>query len=130
MAMIAWVEDDAYDIYDLVLPLQAAGHEMFVVTNQLQAQDEIGTLKRCSVLLIDILLPSGDPDKPDFSRDSGLVLLAELRKRGVKSPAVVVSATARSSFEPLDADLDIVDWLQKPVSRAKLAERVTAVLEG
>ena len=61
MATIAWIEDDALDIGDVLRPLKRGGHKFAVYTNVREAMDGVASLKNAHLILLDVLLPSGDP---------------------------------------------------------------------
>ena len=131
MARIAWIEDDALYIEDVVRPLKKDGHQIDVYANLKEVLENIPILQEADLLLLDILLPSGDPAKPNEDLSAGLNLLLELRRLGVAAPAVVFSARSRHQHDAeLTPEMDIRDWIQKPESRYVLSERVKAVLEG
>lgn len=73
---------------------------------------------RCDLWLFDAHLPDGD----------GATLLAELRTRGLCTPALAHTAEARR--EPLDALIDagFTEVLQKPLTLAQLQAAVRRVL--
>ncbi len=131
MARIAWIEDDARDIAEVVRPLERAGHAIDVYTNLRETVERADDLKTSDLLLLDILLPSGDPLSPTADLSAGLNLLLKLRQLGVSAPAVVFSARSQRQHESeLTPEMDIRDWVQKPVSRYVLAARVEAVLQS
>lgn len=129
MAKIAWIEDDAWEIQDVLGPLRRSGHSIDIYTDFRQVLDRIGELRSADLLLLDILLPTGTPDEPNDDLSAGLKLLVKLRAEAVTAPAIVFSARSRKQHEAeLKPKLDIRDWIQKPISRYVLCERVEVVL--
>lgn len=131
MARIAWIEDDAQDIDDVLLPLKRADHVIDTYETFKGSITRVDDLKSANLILLDILLPSGDAAATNDDLSAGLDLLTELRRLGVSAPVVVFSARSRRQHEAeITSDMDIRDWIQKPVSRYVLAERVEAVLKA
>lgn len=129
MARIAWLEDDADAIADVMRPLKASGHRIDTYRNVRDALDGVDELRKADVILLDILLPSGDPQTPNDDLSAGLNLLTEIRRLGVAAPVVVFSARSRGQHEAdITPEMNIRDWIQKPESRHVLSQRVEAVL--
>lgn len=129
MSAIAWLEDDTIDFRDIVRPLERAGHSVFVYRTCKEALDGLERIQKSDLLLVDLFLPTGDASRPNRDPAAGLRLLAELRKKGVFAPAVVLSAKRKLPVHvPLCSALDVRDWLQKPISRYVMKSRIEAVL--
>ncbi len=127
MPSIAWLEDDAYVFESIVAPLERAGYDIKIYANVAEALGAVDELRFCLVLLVDVRLPSGDMDNiPEEDEPTGLILLRTLRRLGVTTPAIIVSATELHAYRGLidDDQLPVQAWFQRPFSGHDLLREV------
>ena len=117
MAKLLLIEDDDETAEEVASYLQFPGHE---VARELTGPDGLGTARQGSwnLLLVDRLLPGCD----------GLEVVQCLRREGVRTPVLMVSAlgSVDERVRGLRAGGD--DYLAKPFVLAELAARVEALL--
>ncbi len=61
---ILWIEDDYYIIKGLVLPLEKAGFNIDIAKSALIGYQKAREWKNYDLILLDLILPSADDDKP------------------------------------------------------------------
>ncbi|MGN6152255.1 MAG: response regulator [Lysobacteraceae bacterium] len=109
------LEDDPVTAAFLAAALDALPATVVAATTLAEARP---AAEGCDLWLFDAYLPDGD----------GATLLAELRARGLRTPALAHTAEARQ--EPLDALIDagFAEVLQKPLTVAQLQAMVRRAL--
>ena len=111
------VEDDLSILTGLSMNLRFDGYEV------LQAQDGRTGLQKAvderpDLLVLDVMLPELN----------GYELLRELRRRGLSTPVVMLSARGQEHDKTLGLDLGADDYVVKPFGLAELLSRIKAVL--
>lgn len=112
-------EDDSQVGRAMLRMLQRSGAEVDLVGTMKSALTHLSE-KRYQVLIVDLLLPDGN----------GLDLIREVRSRPEWQDVriLVVSAIADKTRRSLGAGaLNVLDWLNKPVDGARLAEAVARI---
>ncbi|MBD3246987.1 MAG: response regulator [Candidatus Omnitrophica bacterium] len=124
MAKVLMVDDDREFLESCATVLQAQGHTVVLAENS----DE-GKAKAVSdqpdIIFLDIMM-----DQPD----DGIALAHALRKQGVSTPIVMLSAVSKvtgQQYGKCDQDvLPCEDFLEKPVSPQSLIKKIETVLQG
>jgi two-component system, OmpR family, alkaline phosphatase synthesis response regulator PhoP len=98
MAEILWIEDDFNELEPIVLPLKKAGHAITIAPD---AKDAIKLLekKRFDLILLDILLPSGEKKIERIADWTGLELMKVIRKRKIDTPVIVFTVVLDRELE-------------------------------
>jgi two-component system OmpR family response regulator len=110
------IEDDAVIGKAVQQGLSEAGHECVWVKDSGHGFEQALT-QRFDVIILDLLIP-GEP---------GMVLLANLRKQGVKTPVLILTAlgSVEDRVKGLQAGAD--DYLVKPFALPELLARIDAI---
>jgi DNA-binding response OmpR family regulator len=95
------------------------GYDVTRVTDGETAVQEITMLPPYDVVLLDVMLPDKD----------GFEVLREVRKSGVDSPVIMLTAKSESKHKLRGFDLGVDDYVTKPFDAEELAARVRAVLQ-
>jgi len=111
------VEDDLSILTGLSMNLRFEGYEV------LQAQDGRAGLQKAvderpDLLVLDVMLPELN----------GYELVRELRRRGLTTPVVMLSARGQEQDKTLGLDLGADDYVVKPFGLQELLSRIKAVL--
>ncbi|MFC2174486.1 response regulator transcription factor [archaeon] len=113
MTRILLVEDEPDEARSMKLVLEGEGHTVNVAKDGKEGIDKMG---KAELIVLDIILPRLD----------GSAVLKEMKKRGIDTPVVVVTAVSREVG--VETDLKKIKpglvFLQKPFSSAEL---ITAV---
>ncbi|MBM4077663.1 MAG: response regulator transcription factor, partial [Planctomycetes bacterium] len=111
------IEDDPMIGNSLVKGFTEAGHSCDVVMDGAEGL-EVAKTQQADVVVLDLMLPNR----------SGQEILRDLRRQGVLSPVVLVTAisSVNERIECLNAGAD--DYLVKPFQFAELLARVNAVV--
>src|SRR5258707_9207243 len=94
-----------------------AGHEATVCDNAARAIDLLRA-ESFDLILSDVVMPG----------KSGLELLADLKKAGLKTPIVLISGQANIEMAVKTTKLGGLDFLEKPLSLGKLLVTVENAL--
>jgi DNA-binding response OmpR family regulator len=117
MARILLVEDEP----DIALTLQddlvLEGHEVEVVADGATALLR-GREQTSELILLDVMLPKKD----------GFDICRELRRAGVRTPIILLTARAQETEKVLGLELGADDYVTKPFSARELRARIKAVL--
>src|SRR6202140_3648502 len=108
-AHLLLVDDDPKTLASLSRAFRLAGHEATVCDNAVRALDLLRT-ETFDLILSDVVMPG----------KSGLELLEDLKKNGVKTPIVLISGQANIEMAVRATRLGAVDFLEKPLSTDKL----------
>ena len=111
------VDDDPNTLASLSRAFRLAGHEATVCDNAARAVELLGT-ESFDVILSDVVMPGR----------SGLELLEDLKKAGVKTPIVLISGQANIEMAVKATKLGALDFLEKPLSTEKLLVTVENAL--
>jgi two-component system nitrogen regulation response regulator NtrX len=108
-AHLLLVDDDPNTLASLSRAFRLAGHEATVCDNATRAVELLKT-ESFDVILSDVVMPG----------KSGLELLEDLKKNGVKTPIVLISGQANIEMAVRATKLGALDFLEKPLSTDKL----------
>jgi two-component system OmpR family response regulator len=117
MTRILVIEDDAGTAEEILLELRAAGHEVCHAAT-LAAASGLVEGGAFDLLILDRQLPDGE----------GLGLLSDLRARGQRTPALVLSALGSLDDRVRGLRAGGDDYLPKPFALVELIARVEALL--
>jgi DNA-binding NtrC family response regulator len=116
-AHLLLVDDDPNTLASLSRAFRLAGHEATVCDNAARAVDLLKT-ESFDLILSDVVMPG----------KSGLELLEELKKNGVKTPIVLISGQANIEMAVRATKLGALDFLEKPLTTDKLLVTVDNAL--
>jgi two-component system, NtrC family, nitrogen regulation response regulator NtrX len=116
-AHLLLVDDDPNTLASLSRAFRLAGHEATVCDNAARAVELLRT-ESFDVILSDVVMPGR----------SGLELLEDLKKAGVKTPIVLISGQANIEMAVKATKLGALDFLEKPLSTEKLLVTVENAL--
>ena len=118
MARILVVDDSLSARRGIAEMLHENGHKTLQASNGLEALD-LTTEQKPDLVILDLLMPDMD----------GFDVLAEMKKRNLKTPVVILSSdiqeTTRQECERLGAGY----FLNKPVHPGELAGAIDKILE-
>ena len=117
MTEILVVEDEAGIALGLRNDLRLEGYAVEVVGDGETAFARIQE-KRFDLILLDIMLP----------RKDGFSLVRDLRRDGVRTPIILLTARTQESEKVLGLELGADDYVTKPFSPMELCARIKAVL--
>jgi DNA-binding NtrC family response regulator len=116
-AHLLLVDDDPNTLASLSRAFRLAGLEATVCDNAGRALELLRT-ESFDLILSDVVMPG----------KSGLELLEDLRKAGVKTPVVLISGQANIEMAVRATKLGALDFLEKPLSTDKLLVTVENAL--
>jgi DNA-binding NtrC family response regulator len=116
-AHLLLVDDDPNTLASLSRAFRLAGHEATVCDNAARAVELLKT-ESFDLILSDVVMPG----------KSGLELLEELKKNGVKTPIVLISGQANIEMAVRATKLGALDFLEKPLTTDKLLVTVDNAL--
>lgn len=108
-AHLLLVDDDPNTLASLSRAFRLAGHEATVCDNAARAVELLRT-EAFDLILSDVVMPGR----------SGLELLEDLKKAGVKTPVILISGQANIEMAVKATKLGALDFLEKPLSTDKL----------
>jgi DNA-binding NtrC family response regulator len=108
-AHLLLVDDDPNTLASLSRAFRLAGHEATVCDNASRAIEVLRT-ESFDLILSDVVMPGR----------SGLELLEDLKKAGVKTPIILISGQANIEMAVRATKLGALDFLEKPLSTDKL----------
>ena len=116
-AHLLLVDDDHNTLASLSRAFRLAGHEATICDNAARAIDLLrdGSF---DLILSDVVMPG----------KSGLELLADLKKAGLKTPIILISGQANIEMAVKATKLGALDFLEKPLSTDKLLVTVENAL--
>jgi DNA-binding response OmpR family regulator len=117
MVKILVIEDEPGIAFGLESDLQTEGYEVAVVGDGAdavqRARDEVFDL-----ILLDVMLPHKD----------GFEVCRELRRGGLKTPIILLTAKTHEAEKILGLDVGADDYVTKPFSPRELRARIRALL--
>lgn len=117
MARILIVEDDSDIAMGLEDDLRAEGYDTEVVRDG-EGAGVRGLQSGWDLILLDVMLPGKD----------GFDVCRELRRAGVATPIIMLTAKTQEAEKVLGLDLGADDYVTKPFSPRELRARVKALL--
>jgi DNA-binding response OmpR family regulator len=117
VARILVVEDEPDIALGLQLDLQDEGHTVEIAADGAEASRR-GREQDWDVILLDVMLPSKD----------GFEVCRELRRAGVRTPVLMLTAKAHEAEKVMGLDMGADDYVTKPFSPRELRARIRALL--
>ena len=117
MSRILIVEDEADIALGLEDDLTVEGHEVEVARDG-ETACRRGREASWDLILLDVMLP----------RKDGFEVCRELRRNGVNTPIILLTAKAQEAEKVLGLELGADDYVTKPFSPRELRARIKAVL--
>lgn len=117
MARILIIEDEADIALGLRMDLTREGHDVEIVSDGETASTR-GAQPEWDLILLDVMLPKRD----------GLDVLRDLRRAGVRTPVVLLTARAHEAEKVLGLESGADDYVTKPFSPRELRARIMAHL--
>jgi len=117
MARILIVEDEADIVMSLEEDLRRQGHQTTAARDGAQGL-ELGKQGPWDLILLDVMLPKLD----------GFDVCGELRKAGVRTPIIMLTARGQEAEKEIGLDLGADDYVTKPFSVRELRARIRAHL--
>lgn len=117
MARILVVEDEADIAMLLADDLRLEGHVVEVAVDG-QAAAERGRESEWDLIVLDVMLPGKD----------GFDVCRELRKAGIRTPIILLTAKTHEAEKIMGLDLGADDYVTKPFNPRELRARIRAVL--
>jgi DNA-binding response OmpR family regulator len=117
MSRILIVEDEPNIAFALEADLETEGYQTVVAST---GPDGLATARatRFDLILLDVMLPGKD----------GFDVCRELRRSGVTTPVILLTAKAHDAEKIMGLDLGADDYVTKPFNPHELRARVRAVL--
>jgi len=116
MARILVVEDEPDLLLGLKDDLRLEGYEVEVAQDG-EAASQRAREQPFDLIILDVMLPSKD----------GFEVCRELRRAGVQTPVILLTAKTQESDKVLGLDLGANDYVTKPFSPRELRARVRAI---
>ena len=123
---IIWIEDDYHIIGSLVQPLEDNGYKVVKYSSYREAMKNINNIKKADLILLDIILPSGDGTTE--SRFYGIRLLQDFRKNGIDKPVIALTVVTNESVINRLKGLNVESIITKPFLPSDLKELVNETL--
>jgi len=117
MITVLAVEDDPAILRGLADNLRFEGYEVITATDG-EAGYRMQQERKPDLILLDLMLP----------RMSGLEFCRKLRREGIQTPVLMLTARSEESDRVLGLDLGADDYVAKPFSVRELMARVRALL--
>ncbi len=128
---IVWIEDDISIINSVVAPLETAGYIIHRIYGPDEAKEDLDLLRDADLILLDLIMPVDEHDDTNSRQGvyPGLELLKYLRfECKIQTPVVLFSvATGRKQYQT--KDLQVSDFIPKPIRPSQLKERIEKVLK-
>ena len=122
MAKILMVDDDKEFLEAGKAVLESEGHDIFLAYDVRVAEEKISS-KNFDLIFLDIMMEDAD---------DGIALAGRLKKRGVKTPIVMLSGVSKVTgyeYGKCNDVLPCTDFLEKPVSPQQLINKVNKTVK-
>ena len=123
MAKILFIEDEDFLLENFILALQDREHEVAVVRS---GEEALGQIKKDNqdfdIIVIDVMLPRGNHAGTPLVGDDiktgemGLEVLRQLRLVDRETPVIILTAVTDDDSKAKILNLNVVAYLDKPVS--------------
>jgi DNA-binding response OmpR family regulator len=110
------VEDEPGIAFALQNDLETEGYEVVLVTDGVEAVNRARS-ESFDLILLDVMLPNKD----------GFEVCRELRRGGLRTPIVLLTAKTQEAEKILGLDLGADDYVTKPFSPRELRARIRAL---
>lgn len=117
MSRILIAEDEPAIAFTLEKDLETEGYQVAVVPDGISAAGR-ARAEAFDLILLDVMLPQKD----------GLEVCRELRRAGVQTPILMLTAKAEEAEKILGLDMGADDYVTKPFSPRELRARIRALL--
>lgn len=117
MSRILLIEDEPDIALGLSMDLEAEGHAVEIAADGLIGST-MGRNQPWDLILLDVMLPKRD----------GFEILRDLRRAGVLTPILMLTARAQEAEKVMGLELGADDYVTKPFSPRELRARVKALL--
>jgi len=117
MTRILLVEDDGDLAFSLEDDLKVEGYEVEIARDG-ETANKRGRTGNWDLILLDIVLPKKD----------GYEVCRELRRAGIRTPIIMLTAKTQEAEKILGLDLGADDYITKPFSPRELRARLRALL--
>ena len=117
MTKILVIEDEPGIAFSLESDLQTEGYEVAVVGDGIEAVQR-ARAEAFDLILLDVMLP----------RKDGFEVCRELRRGGLKTPIILLTAKTHEAEKILGLDVGADDYVTKPFSPRELRARIRALL--
>lgn len=117
MTRILLVEDDNDLAFSLEDDLKVEGYEVEIARDG-DAASRCGRTGAWDLIMLDIVLPKKD----------GYEVCRELRRAGVRTPVIMITARTQEAEKVMGLDLGADDYITKPFSPRELRARIRALL--
>lgn len=117
MPRILIVEDEPAISFGLELDLKTEGYDVEIVEDGESAVCR-GREDAFALIVLDVMLPKKD----------GFEVCRELRRAGIKTPVLMLTAKSQEAEKVMGLDLGADDYLTKPFSPKELRARIRALL--
>jgi DNA-binding response OmpR family regulator len=117
MTKILVIEDEPGIAFSLESDLQTEGYEVAVVGDGIEAVQR-ARAEAFELILLDVMLP----------RKDGFEVCRELRRGGLKTPIILLTAKTHEAEKILGLDVGADDYVTKPFSPRELRARIRALL--
>lgn len=109
---ILWIEDDAIELESLTWGLKDRGYEIDVAFD---AKDAISMVHKDSydLIILDILLPTGEKNPKKSIEFPGEKLIEEIRKHGFNIPTIAITVVSDAELERRLKDFNILKMFTK-----------------
>lgn len=129
---IAWIDDDAALIHQVLRPLERSGYQIQNYRTPLEVWNAVDEIMEAKVIVLDLLLPPGRGKELAMNEEAvGLTLLRQLSKRHESLPPVVVlSVVVNDEVESQLKSLGVADIISKPADPFDVATRVESAIQS
>jgi len=117
MTRILLVEDDTDLAFSLEDDLKVEGYEVEAVSDG-ETACRLGRAGDFDLILLDIVLP----------RKDGFEVCRELRRAGIRTPVIMLTAKTHEAEKVMGLDLGADDYITKPFNPRELRARIRALL--
>jgi DNA-binding response OmpR family regulator len=117
MTRILLVEDDTDLAFSLEDDLKVEGYEVETVSDG-ETASRLGRTGDFDLILLDIVLP----------RKDGFEVCRELRRTGIRTPVIMLTAKTHEAEKVMGLDLGADDYITKPFNPRELRARIRALL--
>lgn len=109
---ILWIEDDAQELKSLVWPLEDKGYKIDFALDARQGED-LATKNKYDMIILDILLPSGEPDLSTYVEFTGVTVAERIREKRVDTPMIALTVVNEPAVVDKLKELNVLKILHK-----------------